>query len=133
MSAPSKIARIIVVLFSLSLLAAYVWHSHVTPNIPPPDPFGLHGIDLELEPEVIEFEGFINYGNQSHRHDQAGSELRVISSKVINQPVFSVRRVRLPWETDRVSWNRRKGDPFCDKPDIKFEGFGIKISGFARK
>lgn len=92
MSASSKIMQIIVVVFSLTLLVSYVWHSHITPNTPPPDPLGLSGLALESEPEVVEFDEFINYGNPTPRNDQAGSELRVISSKVINQPIFSVRK-----------------------------------------
>lgn len=82
MTTLSKIIRITVVLCSLLLIAAYVWHSHVSPNSPPPDPLGLSTIELtdqsadsELNPQA-----------------QPRSDLRIISSKVINQPIFSVRK-----------------------------------------
>lgn len=138
MSAASKLARVAVVLFSLTLLGFYVWHSQNTPNTPPPDPFGLNGLDLTLEPEVAESEGFVDYGNPLQAEQQSdsnrdGSSLRIISSKVINQPVFSVRKVSLPWETTRHRWNARKGDPFTLKPDIRYEGYGINLSAFTRE
>jgi hypothetical protein len=145
MNLRSKLARIAALLFSLTLLAGYVVYSHVTPNVPPPDPFGLNGLELTLEPEVVEFDGFVNYGSPVpalNEVDGAAStipvhrppqELRIISSKVINQPVFSVMRIRLPWETTRSSWSRRQGDPFADKPDVVYEGYGIKLKGFVRK
>jgi hypothetical protein len=38
MNLRSMLARVAALLFSLSLLAAYVVYSHVTPNTPPPDP-----------------------------------------------------------------------------------------------
>jgi general secretion pathway protein D len=53
-------------------------------------------IDLNLIPEVIEFEGFINYGSpiQTFSLNALGqNEPLVITPNVINQPVFSVRRV----------------------------------------
>ncbi len=53
-------------------------------------------IDLNLIPEVIEFEGFINYGSpiQTFGITPLGqAEQFVITPNVINQPVFSVRRV----------------------------------------
>jgi general secretion pathway protein D len=53
-------------------------------------------IDLNLIPEVIEFEGFINYGSpiQTFGTDVFGQvDPVVITDNVINQPVFSVRRV----------------------------------------
>lgn len=241
MRGPSKLARSAAVLFSLSLLTAYVWHSHVTPNTPPPDPLGLNGIELTLEPGDVEFGGFVAYGspvpaypvsaqelirtgspapafrppqelriisskviNQPiftpqhapfrwiqdakkgereiqfgqfgveingrpglvdgtgtqvpyrHRgsfwqrlfgknranHDlqepppasgKNASDLRIISSKVINQPVFSVRKISLPWETTRSLWSGRKGDPFNVKPDVRYEEHGINLSAFSRE
>ncbi|MDZ4406111.1 hypothetical protein [Prosthecobacter sp.] len=92
MNMASKLARITVVVFSLALLVAYVWHSHVTPNTPPPDPLGLNTVEWELQPEVAEFEGFTNHGSPAPPGGRQGNELRIISSKVINQPIFSARK-----------------------------------------
>ena len=45
-------------------------------------------IDLELEPQVTEFEGFINYGSPILNRGI------VVTENVINQPVFSERKVK---------------------------------------
>jgi len=60
-------------------------------------------IDLSLSPEVVEFDGFVNYGSPINgpRYDPAsiasgnpsGIVPFVITPNVINQPVFSVRKV----------------------------------------
>jgi len=53
-------------------------------------------IDLSLLPEVVEFEGFINYGSpiQTFSTNLLGQTTPVvITENVINQPVFSVRKV----------------------------------------
>ena len=62
-------------------------------------------VDLELKPEVVEFEGFINYGSPikavSTASAASSSVLSVASAPTsvtltdnfINQPIFSVRRV----------------------------------------
>ena len=60
-------------------------------------------IDLSLSPEVVEFDGFVNYGSPiiGPRYDPAtiaagnlsGIETFVITPNVINQPIFSVRKV----------------------------------------
>ncbi len=60
-------------------------------------------IDLSLSPEVVEFDGFINYGSPitGPRYDPAliltgnpsGIVPFVITPNVINQPIFSVRKV----------------------------------------
>ncbi|MFN0079474.1 MAG: hypothetical protein ACKVY0_23665 [Prosthecobacter sp.] len=102
MNLPPKIARVTVVLFSLTLLVAYVWHSQVTPNTPPPDPLGLNTAELELQPEVAEFEGFINHGSPAPSGERPASDLRIISSKVINQPVFSVRKTTVVQPSEAV-------------------------------
>ncbi|MEI7775807.1 MAG: type II and III secretion system protein, partial [Verrucomicrobiota bacterium] len=47
-----------------------------------------YAIDLELHPEVTEFEGFINYGSPI----LAGSIK--LTENVINQPIFSTRRLQ---------------------------------------
>ncbi len=60
-------------------------------------------IDLSLSPEVVEFDGFVNYGSQiiGPRYDPAllavgnpsGIGTFVITPNVMNQPIFSVRKV----------------------------------------
>jgi len=60
-------------------------------------------IDLSLSPEVVEFDGFVNYGSPiiGPTYDPAkivlgnpsGIEPFVITQNVINQPIFSVRKV----------------------------------------
>jgi general secretion pathway protein D len=62
-------------------------------------------VDLELKPEVVEFEGFINYGSPIRAvstSSAASSSLLnvatqpssvVLTENTINQPIFSVRRV----------------------------------------
>ena len=53
-------------------------------------------IDLTLAPEVTEFEGFINYGSpiQTGSSDALGNPRTIIlTENVINQPVFSSRKV----------------------------------------
>ncbi len=89
--------RISAVTSSLALLAAYVWHSQITPNTPPPDPLGLNTVELTLEPEVVEFDGFVQYGGAIPSGKGPRTDLRIISSKVINQPIFSVRKLS-PWK-----------------------------------
>lgn len=86
-----SLLRVTVLVFSLTLLTGYVIYSHVTPNSPPPDPLGL-SIDLTLEPEVIEFDSFIDYGSPLPSQKRSGEDLRIITSKNISQPVFSTKR-----------------------------------------
>lgn len=60
-------------------------------------------IDLSLAPEVVEFDGFINYGSpiQGPRYDPSvilagdpsGIGTYIITDNTMNQPVFSVRKV----------------------------------------
>ena len=54
-------------------------------------------IDLNLVPQVVEFEGFINYGSPitaSVTNPLTGiSTNNVITPNVINQPIFSTRKV----------------------------------------
>lgn len=60
-------------------------------------------IDLSLSPEVVEFDGFINYGSSINgpRYDPSlilggnpsGIGSFVITPNIINQPIFSVRKV----------------------------------------
>ena len=60
-------------------------------------------IDLELHPQVVDFDGFINYGSpinavgQQRRTDTLGLALypfaETLTENTINQPVFSVRDV----------------------------------------
>ena len=60
-------------------------------------------IDLNLQPEVVEFEGFINYGSPILAPPVVGglpgtntvsAAQRVISENTINQPIFSTRKVQ---------------------------------------
>lgn len=53
-------------------------------------------IDLNLVPQVVEFEGFINYGSpiQTTSVNLLGvSQTNVLTENVINQPIFSARKV----------------------------------------
>jgi general secretion pathway protein D len=53
-------------------------------------------IDLSLVPQVVEFEGFINYGSpiQTSSTNAIGiTTTNVITPNVINQPIFSTRKV----------------------------------------
>ncbi len=53
-------------------------------------------IDLNLEPQVVEFDGFINYGSPilSNSTNILGiTTSNVITANVINQPVFDTRKV----------------------------------------
>jgi general secretion pathway protein D len=53
-------------------------------------------IDLKLVPQVVEFEGFINYGSpiQTSETNLLGQSTTVVlTENVINQPVFSTRKV----------------------------------------
>ena len=51
-------------------------------------------IDLNLAPEVVEFDGFINYGSPILAPSALPGPATVITQNVINQPVFSVRKVQ---------------------------------------
>jgi general secretion pathway protein D len=73
---------------------------HVQPTV------GADGstIDLQLEPQVVEFEGFINYGspiyglsfNESYLNGLLSftTSSALLTPNVINQPIFSTRKVR---------------------------------------
>ena len=70
---------------------------HVQPTV------GADGstIDLQLEPQVVEFEGFINYGTPIYGVSGDTSTILsgqlargMITDNVINQPIFSTRKVR---------------------------------------
>ena len=53
-------------------------------------------IDLNLVPQVVEFEGFINYGSpiQSTSTNLLGQPVtNIITPNIINQPIFSARKV----------------------------------------
>ena len=53
-------------------------------------------IDLNLEPQVVEFDGFINYGSpiQTTSTNALGiTTPTVLTANVINQPIFDVRKV----------------------------------------
>jgi general secretion pathway protein D len=64
----------------------------VEPNIGPDGA----SIDMQLAPQVVEFEGFINYGSpiQTTSTNGLGQTItNVITPNVINQPIFSTRKV----------------------------------------
>jgi len=70
----------------------------VTPTVDTRDEYT---IDLQLEPRVIEFDGFINYGSPIFATVQFSTPLLTLpsttfeaTSNVINQPVFSTREVK---------------------------------------
>lgn len=53
-------------------------------------------IDLNLVPQVVEFEGFINYGSpiQTTSTNALGmTRVNILTPNVINQPIFSTRKV----------------------------------------
>jgi general secretion pathway protein D len=58
-------------------------------------------IDMQLAPQVVEFEGFINYGSPIQTTTptfnaagfQIGSTTNIITPNIINQPIFSTRKV----------------------------------------
>jgi len=54
-------------------------------------------IDLNLVPQVVEFEGFINYGSPiqttSTNALTGATSIQIITPNVINQPIFSTRKV----------------------------------------
>lgn len=65
----------------------------VEPNLGPDG----YTIDLNLVPQVVEFEGFINYGSpisSSATNPVTGiTTTNIITPNVINQPIFSTRKV----------------------------------------
>lgn len=87
MTQRSSIAKIIAVTSSLTLFGAYVWHSHITPNTPPPDPLGLSSLEQPSKPEASQFDAL----------SMTRSDLRIITTKSISQPIFSVRKLS-PWK-----------------------------------
>ncbi len=54
-------------------------------------------IDLELQPEIVDFEGFINYGQaivtRTSLADPSINGVTVQTESVVNQPVFNVRNI----------------------------------------
>jgi general secretion pathway protein D len=50
-------------------------------------------IDLELQPEVVDFEGFINYGQPIMVRSSTESPASVETDSVVNMPVFNVRSI----------------------------------------
>lgn len=53
-------------------------------------------IDLNLVPQVVEFEGFINYGSPIQTTSTNGlgmTRVNVLTPNIINQPIFSTRKV----------------------------------------
>ena len=84
--------RITAVASSLTLLAGFVWHSHTTPNLPPPDPLG-----IRQDGRANHLEALLKTGEPiktSSTYPMSRYDLRMIGSKSINQPIFSIRRAR---------------------------------------
>ena len=56
-----------------------------------------YSVDMQLVPQVVEFEGFINYGSPiqtTATNPLTGiTTTNVITPNVINQPIFSTRKV----------------------------------------
>lgn len=64
----------------------------VEPNL---NPDGV-SVEMQLAPQVVEFEGFINYGSpiQTTSTNLLGQQVvNVITPNIINQPIFSTRKV----------------------------------------
>lgn len=110
----STLARVATLLFSLTLLAGYVVYSHVTPNTPPPDPLGLNEVESKQKPNAPNFDNSVKADHTTPPAKRSGNDLRIISSKVINQPVFRV--------ADR---DRRK-----TMPEMRVASAGFKVPGF---
>ena len=57
-----------------------------------------YSIDMDLSPQVVEFEGFINYGSPiqtTTTNPLTGlSTTNVLTPNIINQPIFSTRKVK---------------------------------------
>ena len=56
-------------------------------------------VDLEIIPEVVEFDGFINYGSpivgpQKSLTSLSGISITTLTDNVMNQPIFSVRKIK---------------------------------------
>lgn len=85
-------AKTLAVLSALTLAGFYVW---TTQKKATDD----HTIDLNLQAEVQEFEGFINYGSpiKTEGTDALGRPTTIIlGTKSIPQPVFSTRKAAPP-------------------------------------
>lgn len=140
----AKLLRGAAILFSLLLLAGYVVYSHVTPNVPPPDPLGLSTIDLVLDPTVVPFEGIIESRDSGSAAPQArhpSNDLRIITSKNISQPIFSTRKVSsaevdglLQVRADRRIMSGSKSGavelPLPGFLNVTFADFGISLDPF---
>ena len=62
-------------------------------EVQPQVPADKSSIELALAPEIIDFEGFINYGEAVNLVSD-GSVSTLFSSNVINQPVFNNRKIQ---------------------------------------
>lgn len=91
------VAKILAVLSALTLASFYVWYTQKSAN-PEEEVLSSDGytIDLNLAPEVKEFEGFINYDSPiiPNGVDEQGRPVQfILGPKSIPQPVFSTRKV----------------------------------------
>jgi hypothetical protein len=104
-----KILRAAAIIFSAALLAGYVVYSHVTPNTPPPDLLGVNEVESKSASASIA-KGY----DTPQAPERLRSDLRIISSKVINQPVFRVVEPKLP----------------MTMPEVRVATAGFKSPGF---
>lgn len=102
MNLRSKLVRAAAIVFSSALLAGYVVYSHVTPNTPPPDLLGVNEVEAKLESTATVSSSIAEDNDASPSQERSRSDLRIISSKVINQPVFRVAETRQPMAMPEV-------------------------------
>jgi hypothetical protein len=91
------LAKSLAVCSAIGLASFYIWHTHRTANDE------VYTIDLNLAPEVNEFEGFNNYGSpiDSTRTDKLGNPTTIIlGTKSIPHPVFSTLKPVPPAQSD---------------------------------
>ncbi|MEZ5387376.1 MAG: hypothetical protein R3F13_17840 [Prosthecobacter sp.] len=144
MSALTKFARLAGLASSFTLLAAYVVYSHVTPNVPPPDPLGLSAKDVTLDAMVVPINSITGPGDSQLTAPQAkhsSSELRIITSKSISQPIFSTRKVSSAEAEGmfqaranrRIMFGSKSGAVELPMPEflkVTFADFGISLEPF---
>lgn len=102
MSSLTKLARVVVPVFSLTLLAGYVAYSHVTPNKPPPDLIGVNEIESKTASVSTVPSSIAKDHDTPPSPARSRSDLRIISSKVINQPIFSARKTSFVQTSEAV-------------------------------
>lgn len=102
MNLRSKLVRVTTIIFSFALLAGYVVYSHVTPNTPPPDLLGVNEVESKSASVADVPDSIAKDNDTTPSPERSRSDLRIISSKVINQPVFRVAETKPPMTTPEV-------------------------------